>query len=394
MLLFTRISLPARASKRIKQGHPWIYSNEIDMQAIKNMPYGSFGQVLDNNNQVIGVAHFNYQSLICGRMLTWEPEEEVDIEFWRRRLEQALQLRVNFLKDPFYRLIHAEADGFPGMVIDRFGNTLVVQLNSAASEIIWQQCQWMFLSLFSPEGIVLRRDSPSRESDGLTIMHTEIIGVIPDIIRLQENHIAFFADVRKGQKTGWFFDQRDQRHFVSQFCKNKTVLDCYCFSGGFSIYAAKAGARAVLGIDRSAEALQLAQMAAAENKLETICSWQQQEVFSCLEKMQQQNQQFDVVIVDPPAFIKSKKDLTAGSRGYRKLAKLASRVVKKDGFLFFASCSHHMSAPKLLEQIHLGVNDAKRVAKVLYYGQAGIDHPTLPSLPESAYLKAYMLQIF
>lgn len=394
MILWPSITLTARATKRINQGHPWIYSNEIDMKMAKKLPPDQFVRVLDPQEKMIAIAFLNTRSLICGRVISWNPHESIDIDFWRHRLESALNLRKNFLKEPFYRLIHAEADGFPGMVIDRFGDILVIQLNTGASEFIWQHCQSLISSVLSPKGIVLRRDSSIRELEGLNMTGPEIIGQVPDIVRFQENQTFFFANLREGQKTGWFFDQRDQRHFVATFCKNKTVLDCYCFSGGFAVQAAKAGAQSVRGIDRSAEALELAAMAAAENKLQSICAWQQQEVFKALEDMQQQNQKFDVVIVDPPAFIKSNKDLVAGSRGYRKLAKLSAAVVEKEGFLFFASCSYHMSAADLLAQINLGLNDAKRQAKVLYCGQAGIDHPIHPALPETAYLKAYLLQIF
>lgn len=392
VLTLPSITLLPAADKRRHADLPWIYANEINMTQAKLIPAGSLVIVLNSRQQPISLAYFNPHSLICGRVISHQPNINPDSRFWQERLEQALYLRQHALKAPFYRLIHAEADGFPGMIIDRFDHQFVVQLNTAASETLWREHQQVFTTILSPHGIVLRRDSPSRELEGLPIVPPEIIGKNDAIVRLQENQAWFFANLTHGQKTGWFFDQRDHRRWVAQLCRDKTVLDCYCFSGGFSVMAALGGAKNVIGIDRSAEALELAAMAARENKVDHLCTWQQQDVFRFLEGYQGTG--FDIVIVDPPAFIKSKRDFYAGCRGYRKLAKLAAATVKPGGYLFFASCSHHLPPSELLQQLRHGLWESKRDGKIIYYGQAGLDHPVHPALPETAYLKGYMLHIF
>ncbi|MEI6201994.1 MAG: class I SAM-dependent rRNA methyltransferase [Enhydrobacter sp.] len=389
------VLLKAGEDRRVRSGHPWAFSNEILMDAeTKALPAGSLVVMRAPGGQAIGVATFNPHSLIAARMLTSNPEATIDALFLGRRIANAVALRDKLIGVPYYRLIHAEADGLPSVIVDRFGDALVVQVNSAGMDALTPVLLEALEAELSPKTIVLKNDSPVRELEGLTREVTVVKGDGDTAIELIENGAKFVADLSGGQKTGWFYDQRDNRRFVASLAKDANVLDTYCYSGGFGVLAAKEGAKAVTCIDRSAAALDPAREAAKLNGVEKIVSFEKSEVFDALEKLGGTHlRKFDVVICDPPAFVKSRKDIKVGVQGYRKLVRLAAPLVSRGGFLFVASCSHLVDPPMFADQVRRGLRDVERNARILRTSGAALDHPVHPGLPETAYLKAMTLQV-
>ena len=388
------IRLLPRMGRRAAAGHPWIYSNEIVMDgAAKSLRPGSLVTVVTDAGEALGVAMFNPHSLIAARFMSRNPAERIDRNFLAEKLQSALGLRQAFYSQPFHRLIHAEADGLPGQIIDRFGDTVVMQPNTAGMDLLTDDLAAALQELLSPKTIIVRGDSPTRRLEGLDDRH-QTIGAAPEgPVGLVENNVSYLADVTAGQKTGWFYDHRDNRLFMARLADGLAVLDVYTHTGGFGLAAAKGGARQVTMVDRSQPACDLAAQAAELGGTADRCAIVQAEAFAELTVRRDQDQRFGVVICDPPAFVQAKKDLKSGAKGYRKLTRLAARLVDKDGWLAIASCSYHMTEELLLEQIRRGLYDADRVGKIVRRSGAGPDHPLHPSLPESAYLKFVCLRL-
>ncbi len=389
------VRLQPSRHKRAQNGHPWIFSNEVVMDgAAKALPPGSPVEFRTHDKQFIGRGTFNSRTLIAGRIFTRKVLEDIDGDYIKARLQDALALREKLTPEPYYRLIHAEADGMAGLILDRFGSHFSAQVNTAGMEELWPLVEEALKEMFEPESIVLRNDSASRLLEGLMREIKIVDGEQGGPIEIHENGLTYFADLHGGQKTGWYFDQRDNRALVARYAaKAKTMLDLYCNAGGFSLLAAKAGAKKVTAVDSSEPALELAKKSAAHNKLTAKCEFKRADVFEELERLIKGKETFDVVVADPPAFVKSRKDLTSGARGYRKLAKLAASVVAPQGIFFIASCSYNMELANFIEQIALGLHEAGRTGRVLHTVFAAPDHPVHPQLPESAYLKGLLLRL-
>lgn len=388
------IRLNPRMHMRALFGHPWIYSNEIGMDAaIRSLPVGSIVRFQSAEGRALGTGYFNPHTLIAGRILSRDPEEKIDAAFFRARFAAALALREKLFDKPFYRLVHAEADGLPGLIVDRFGGVVVVQANTAGMDALIEAIVAALKETVKPDAIVLRLDTPARQTEGLSQDVRVVHGKIDGPVRLEENGAAFFADLAGGQKTGWFYDHRDNRAFVAKFAKGGKVLDLYTFAGAFGVQCAAAGAKDVVAIDRSEPALALAKQAAEANGVAGLMDIRRAEAFEAMESMGQGSRKFDVVIADPPAFVKSKKDLKPGLKGYRKMVKLAAPLVRSGGVLLAASCSHNVSPEAFAEEVARGLGDARRSGRILRTAGAGPDHPVHPLLPESAYLKCIVLQL-
>jgi 23S rRNA (cytosine1962-C5)-methyltransferase len=389
------VLLRAGEDRRVRAGHPWAFSNEILMDAeTKALPAGSLAILRAAGGEALGLATFNPHSLIAARLLTSNPEASIDALFLGRRLARAVALRDRLIGVPYYRLIHAEADGLPGLIVDRFGDALVVQVNSAGMEALTEPLLQALDTELAPRTIVLKNDSPVRELEGLKREVIVAKGEAAGSIELIENDARFVADLSGGQKTGWFYDQRDNRRFMAGLSKDANVLDVYSYSGGFGVLAAKCGARSVTCVDRSQAALDAAKQAVALNGVDANVSFQKGEAFEILDTLRgTMARKFDVVICDPPAFVKSRKDLKTGAQGYRKLVRLAAPLVARGGFFFVASCSHLVDPPVFAEQVRRGLRDAERTGRILLGSGAALDHPVHPSLPETAYLKALTLQL-
>ena len=381
--------LPGR-HRRLAQGFPWIFSNELEvLPEARAVEPGSIVQVMNAAGEPEGLACFNRHTLIAARLLTRAVKAPIDEAFLAERLSRALALRQRLYDEPFYRLIHAEADGLPGTVIDRFGDTLVVQLNCAGAELLREPLLAALDSVVRPATVLLKDDSAARTLEGLPGGERVARGSAPGVIELRENGATYLADLSQGQKTGWFYDQRENRAWLRRFAKGQRVLEGYCYSGGFSIQAALGGASEVLSLDSSEPALTLARRAAAANGVEDRCRFEKTEVFQYLARLK--DQRFGVVAMDPPAFIKTRKEINQGLKGYRKLARLAAQVTAPGGVLFIASCSHHADPASFLQAVGGGLTDAGRQGRVLQMSGAAPDHPVHPHLPETAYLKALTL---
>ncbi|HEX9490022.1 MAG TPA: class I SAM-dependent methyltransferase, partial [Stellaceae bacterium] len=328
------VALQPGRHKRVEAGHPWVYSNEIVMDAAaKALPPGTLVTLRKAGGEALGVATFNAHTLVSARILDRDAKQHIDRAFFAARLESALALRRRLYAEPHYRLVHAEADGLPGIAADRFGDVLVAQLNTAGMARLEEEFVAACDAVLAPRAIVLRNDSPARALEGLEPELRIAKGEIDGPIELSENGARFLADPREGQKTGWFFDQRDNRRFVAGLSTGARVLDLYCYAGGFAVAAALAGADAVLALDRSEPALALAAAAAELNGVGQRCRFQRADAFGELARMVAAGERFDVVIADPPPFARSKKDAPAALRGYRKLARLAAQLTAPGGFL-------------------------------------------------------------
>jgi 23S rRNA (cytosine1962-C5)-methyltransferase len=388
------LALRRGEERRFRSGHPWAFSNEIDMtNEAKALAPGSVVVLTTAGGDRLCLATFNPHSLIGARLLTSDIETPIDASFFAARFARAAQLRQRLIGRPFYRLVHAEADGLPGLIVDRFDDVFAVQANTAGMDRLLPQIVEALQSSFAPRAIVLKNDSPVRGLEGLGQAVEVATGAIDGPIHIDEYGARFFADLVGGQKTGWFYDQRDNRHIVGRIAKDARVLDLYCYAGGFAVQAARGGAREVLAIDRSEAALALATKSAEANDVDNRIRVEKSEAFEALEKMIAANELFDIVVADPPAFIKSRKDLKVGTQGYRKLARLSAQLVAPGGLLFIASCSHLMEPPQFGDAVRHGLADFKRTGRVLYSLGAAPDHPVHPALPESAYLKAQLLQL-
>ncbi|HEY4162657.1 MAG TPA: class I SAM-dependent rRNA methyltransferase [Dongiaceae bacterium] len=388
------VSMKHGAEKRVLAGHPWAYSNEIEMDdAAKALPAGTLVTLQRADRRRLGVAMFNPHSLIAARILSRDPTIEINARFFERRLQRALALRDRLIGAPYYRLAHAEADGLPGAVIDRFGDVVVAEINSAGIDRLADMLAEAIDTVLKPTTILLRGEGSARKMEGLEPMNRFAKGALDGPIELQENGVRFLADLSGGQKTGWFYDQRDNRALMARFAKERSFLDLYSYTGGFGIQAAAAGAKEVLCIDRSEPALDLLKKAANLNGVSGKLQAERGEAFEVLEALLGEKRRYDIVAVDPPAFVKSKKDFHVGGKAYRKLARLACQSVEPGGLLFIASCSHNMPAGEFAQQVARGVQEGGRQARQLYATGAAPDHPVHPVLPESAYLKALVLQV-
>jgi 23S rRNA (cytosine1962-C5)-methyltransferase len=388
------IRLQPQRHKRLRAGHPWAFSNEIQMDnAAKALPRGALVRLAASNGEPLGTAFFNPHTLIAARLVERDPKQSLDAAWCERHLRAALALRERLYPGGFYRLIHAEADGLPGLVVDRYGDTLVVQRNAAGIETLWPQLLAAIDAVLAPATVVLRDDSQARGFEGLPA-RTEIVrGTADGPLSLVENGATFFADAAGGQKTGWFYDQRDNRRAVAAVSNGARVLDLYTYAGGFGTLAALGGAVQVTMVDRSEGALDLARRAAAANGVAERCRFEKAEAFAHLEALAAAGERYGVVIADPPAFAKSRKDVPVALKGYRKVARMSAELVAPGGFLLAASCSHNVTPENFLEETARGLADAGRTGRIVRAAGAAGDHPLHPHLPESAYLKALLIAL-
>jgi 23S rRNA (cytosine1962-C5)-methyltransferase len=387
-MTYPTIKILPGQDRRMRTGSPWLFSNELRMDAeAKAVPPGSLVRLMAPSGKTLGVAQFNPHSLIAARMLTRNKDAEIDRRFVARRIARALQLRERLFDTPHYRLIHAEADGLPGLVVDRFGDTLVAQINTAGMQALEGQIVEALEEVVAPRTIIARNDSPSRQLEGLDTEVKALKGELGAPIELVENGLTFVTDPAGGQKTGWFYDQRVNRLFAAQLARGEAVLDVYSYCGGFALAAAAHGATAVTGVDSSAAALELAAASARRQGRGAEAGFVRAEAFAFLDAAAQEKRRFGVVIADPPAFVKSRKDLGSGLKGYRKLARMSAALVTEPGFLCLGCCSHHVGQEEFATEAWAGIREAGRGGRLIRSAGAGPDHPIHPALPETAYLK-------
>ncbi len=340
-----------------------------------------------------GTFAFNPHSLIAARLLDRDPDAAIDAAFLRARLDAAASLRARVTDSPFHRLVHAEADRLPGLVIDRYGDVLAVQANTAAMDRLTPDLLGVLGDMFAPRAIVARNDSPVRAHEGLAEQVALLAGGDAGTV-VEEGGVAFPVDPLAGQKTGFYFDQRPNRDRLAALAGGARVLDMFCHTGAFALRALAAGAGQALLVDASAPALALAGAAAERNGLASRATLRRGDAFETMAALAAAGERFDIVICDPPAFIRARRDQAAGLRAYGRMTRLAASLVAPGGFLFVASCSHHAAADDFAAAVAGGLHRARREGRILATTGAGPDHPVHPMLPESAYLKAHLIQLF
>lgn len=390
-----RIQLPVlklkpRHDKRLRAGHAWIYSNEIDTarSPLKSFQAGQAVTVVSSGGQPVGTAVVNPQALICARMVSQAPNALLDEQWLSERLQSALERRQRFFDEPFYRWVYGDSDGLPGLVIDRFDSVLVVQANTAAMDQREEQILAVLSDLLPGCSVLLRNDSRARSAEGLTEEVRVALGDVPEWVALRENGCDFEAPLGAGQKTGWFYDHRVNRAQLAALSKGKRVLDVFSYLGGWGVQAARAGASEVLCLDASKTALEGVARNAALNGLSGSVSTLHGDAFEQLKALKADREHFDIVVLDPPAFIQRRKDVKEGEQAYQRLNELALPLIQAGGLLVSASCSMHLSQSRLIELMQGAAVKRQRRLHLVGSGGQGPDHPVHPAIPETAYLKS------
>jgi 23S rRNA (cytosine1962-C5)-methyltransferase len=380
--------------RRLRAGHCWIYSNEIDTAAtpLKGLQPGALAEIEDHSGKWLGHAYVNPNTLICARLVSRDKAHPLDRSLIVHRLNIALGLRERIYQAPFYRMVYGESDGLPGLVVDRFADVLVAQITTAGMERLKDDILAALHKVLRPAAVLWRNDTGVRELEGLPRYVEGASGEVPDGIELVENGARFQVSLTGGQKTGWYFDQADNRRRMARYVAGKRVLDVCSYVGAWGVQAALAGAAEVVCVDVSAEALGRVAENAESNGVADRVQTLKEDAFDALKRLREEAQRFDVVLLDPPAFIKRRKDLEQGILAYRRLNQLGLRLLSKDGILVTSSCSHHMGEGQLLEEVQAAARHVDRSLQLLERGQQAPDHPILPAMPETAYLKTFYLR--
>ncbi len=377
--------------RRLRAGSPWVFSNEIAMKPeYRQMPPGGLVRIEGDDGTRFGTFMFNPHSLIAGRRLDRDPAVEIDADWLRARLGEAIALRQRVCDTPFHRLVHAEADRLPGLVVDRYDDVAVLQANTAGMDQLTPLIVEALTGLLPLRAVVARNDSGARRQEGL-VENVALLFGTDARAEVVEGGVRFPVEPLEGQKTGWFFDQRPNRDRVAALANGARVLDVFCHVGAFGLRCAVAGATEVTLVDSSAPALAQAEQAAALNNVGERVRTRRADAFDAMAAIS--GEKFDIVICDPPAFARSRKDAEAGLRAYARMARLAAPLVAPGGFLFVASCSHHAPLEAWSAQVAFGLHRARREGRILFTGGAGPDHPVHPHLPETAYLKTQLIQM-
>ena len=386
--------LNSQADRRLKKGHLWIYSNEVNIEKtpLKTLEAGQLVQVQSASGQEMGSAFINPNALLCGRIVSRNSKAKINKKFLLKRLQDALRLREMCFPGPYYRLVYGDSDFLPGVVIDRYGDYLVLQISVAGFDRMLDELVEALQELLEPKGIVVRNNHGARSLENLEDQ-VQVIGDVPSVITVEENGAVFEIAPTSGQKTGWFYDHRENRAYLQLFAEGKTVLDVFSYVGGWGIEAAVAGAEQVTCVDSSESAIEGVLRNAELNEVSDRVSVIQGKALNVLKTMVAEKQQFDIVVLDPPAFIKKRKDQKAGEAAYRHLNELAIRLLGREGLLVSASCSMPLGKVTLMDIVRGAARHVDRNAQLIYSGGQGPDHPVPPAIPETDYLKAQFYRI-
>ena len=376
---------------RVRSGPPWVFASDIE-RVEGNFEPGDVVDVVSSHNTYLGRAFYNPKSQISLRMLTTH-DEPVDEAFFRRRVQEAWDYRNQFCDPASCRLIFSESDFLPGLIVDKFGEYLVVQSLCLGIEKWKQSIVRDLAEIVHPKGIWERSDVPVRRLEGLEQTTGLLYGEVPDSIDMVENGLRFVVDVKNGQKTGFFLDQKENRAAIAPLCKGARVLDCFCHNGSFSLHAAKYGAKSVLGVDISEEALEVARLNAENNGLSDVVTFEAHNCFDHLREMTDAHEQFDVVILDPPAFTKTRAAVESALRGYKEINLRGMKLVRNGGFLVTCSCSQHVSPQQFHDVVCQAARESKKKIRLVETRTQGHDHPIRPTSPETQYLKCMILQV-
>ncbi|GLX15727.1 MULTISPECIES: class I SAM-dependent rRNA methyltransferase [Pseudomonas] len=384
------LRLKANADRRLRAGHLWVYSNEIDVAVTPLNAFEAGDQAILEaaGGKPLGIVALSPNNLICARLLSRDVKHVLDKSLLVHRLNVALSLRERLFDQPCYRLVYGDSDLLPGLVVDRFFDILVVQLASATMERNKDDVLAALIQVLKPSGILLKNDSAARDAEGLERYVDTAFGMVPEWVALEENGVKFEAPVIEGQKTGWFYDHRMNRARLAPYVKGKRVLDLFSYIGGWGVQAAAFGASEVFCVDASAFALDGVERNATLNGFAEKVTCVEGDVFAALRELKAAEERFDVVIADPPAFIKRKKDIKNGEAAYRRLNETAMRLLNKDGILVSASCSMHLDEDNLQNILLTSARHLDRNIQLLERGAQGPDHPVHPAIAETRYIKS------
>jgi 23S rRNA (cytosine1962-C5)-methyltransferase len=382
----------ARAKEVTDSGHPWVYAGFV--HAVRGHPVaGDLVDVLTPNGRFYARGLYNPSSKIRVRILTFT-DEPVTAAFWHERIAQAVRLRGRIVSNTTaFRLIYGESDRLPGLIADRYGHVLVIQTLATGMDRRKEMLADILCKETGVTSIYQRNDAKSRLLEGLSPVTGFLRGAGATLIEIQEGPARFRVDIARGQKTGWFCDQRENRLAAARFAGGKTVLEVFCHTGAFGVHAALAGATSVEGLDASEEALRMARDHAGLNGVEDRCAYRAGDAFEEMRLLEQAGRQYDVVLLDPPAFARSKQAVPRALAGYKDVNLMAFRLTKAEGIVVTSSCSHHVSDAEFWKVIGRAAYDAKRSVRLLEQRGQAADHPVLSAMPETRYLKCLMLHV-
>jgi len=397
-MITCQVVLKKGREKSVLNRHPWIFSGAIE-RIEGDSADGDVVDVWNSHARFIARGVINRRSQIVVRILSWNQDEVVDDEFWRARIERAISLRRTLVADPqtdAYRLVHAEADGLPGLIVDRYGPWLVVQLLSLAVERHRTAIVTHLADLTAPQGILSRSDDPVREKEGLIPMTGPLWGEVPpDLVEISENGFRFLVDIKLGHKTGFYLDQRENRRMVAPYFREAEVLNCFAYTGGFAVYAAASDASRIVNVDTSQDALELAERNMRRNGFgarEDV--YAVADAFELLRTYRDHGWHFDAVVLDPPKFAASKSQVAAALRGYKDINLLGMKLLRPGGHLVTFSCSGAISPDLFQKVLYEAAVDAKRDVQIIERLGQGGDHPVLLTFPESQYLKGFVCRVW
>lgn len=385
----TKITLRKTRETRVRSGHPWLYASEIER--VEGESAAGVAEVYSAKGTFLARALYNPASQIALRILTTH-DEPIDADFFARRVRTAWEYRQRFCDVNSCRAIYAEADFLPGLVVDKFGGVLVVQVLSLGMELWKRELTDILVEVIRPEGIYERNDVPVRRLEGMQETTGLLYGDVPDRVPMVENGIVYAVDVKHGQKTGFFLDQKENRAAIAPLCPGARVIDMFCHNGSFALNAAKYGAREVTGVDISEEALAVARDNARANGLDA--NFEAHNCFDLLRALSDQGEKYDLVILDPPAFTKTRQMTERALRGYKEINLRGMKLVPDGGFLVSCSCSQHVDDTAFTAMLNEAARDAKKKLRMVEFRTQAKDHPILPASPETKYLKCAILQVF
>ncbi len=378
--------------KRVYGGHPWVFRSDIAKVEGDFVP-GDIVDVMSSKGRFLAKAYYNPQSQIALRIMSLK-DEPIDRAFIFRRVKEAVDYRRTFADLHSCRVIFAESDRLPALIVDSFGDVLVLQCLALGMERFKQEVVDALVEELHPAGIWERNDVPVRRLEGMEMTTGLLYGQVPDRVEMVENGVHFWVDVKEGQKTGFFLDQKENRAAIAPFVKDKTVLDCFTHTGSFALHAGFFGAKEVTGVDISGFACEFATENAKLNHLEDRVHFVEANAFDLLSQQSREGVKYDVVILDPPAFTKTRSAVASATRGYKEINLRAMKMVKPGGYLVTCSCSQHISPDAFMDIVRDAAHDAHVQLRQVEYRTQGRDHPILPAAPETQYLKCGIFQIF
>ena len=388
----TRITLNKNEDRRIKSGHPWVFSNEI-REVAGERDAGITAELYDAAGGFIGVGHYNPQSLIAFRLVSRQREDIDSVAFFEGRISAALQHRqIRYPGLATFRVVYGESDFLPGLVVDKYGDYLSLQLLSSGMDRRREQIVAALAHVLTPLGIIARNDVGVRKLEGLDEKIEILSGDIPERVDMEENGLRFQVNLREGQKTGGFLDQKQNHLLLRDISAGKDVLDCFCYTGGWAVHAAAFGATSVVGLDISQRAVGQASSHAKLNKVADRVRFEECDAFERLRSLHHEGRRFGVIVMDPPAFVKSRKNIAEATKGYLTVNRRALELLEPGGYLVTCSCSYHMGREAFRDVLIQAARLAKREVRLVETCSQAADHPVLLSFPESEYLKCFVLQ--